>query len=101
MKLSIAYGKSKLARCKKKAIIQLISFRDFFLELANCKKYLVGGLHGRVIGIGVAMLPYFDVTYAADKTVFHLPYAALGQCTEGASGYACRVTSKGTQAVRY
>ena len=57
---------------------------EFITELANCDKLLVAGLNGSVIGIGLTMLPYFDIVYASDKAVFHLPYAKLGQGTEGA-----------------
>ena len=49
----------------------------------NCDKLLVAGLTGSVVGLGVTILPYFDVVYASDKATFHLPYVQLGQSTEG------------------
>ncbi len=52
-------------------------------EVALCDKLLVGGLAGSVAGLGVALLPYLDVVYASDKATFQLPYARLGQSTEG------------------
>lgn len=61
----------------------------------------MAGVHGRVVGIGVAMLPYFDVTYASDKTVFCLPYGYLGQSTEGAVGFASKAGAKGVNAVGF
>lgn len=57
--------------------------REFITELANCDKVLVAGLNGSVVGLGVTMLPYLDVIYASDKSTFYLPYARLGQSTEG------------------
>ena len=60
-----------------------ILFREFITELANCEKIVVGAVFGFVIGLGVAMLPYFDFVYASDTSTFCLPYAILGQTTKG------------------
>ena len=61
----------------------LSTLRDFVLALMDCDKLLVAGLTGSVVGLGVTILPYFDVVYASDKATFHLPYVQLGQSTEG------------------
>lgn len=57
--------------------------KDFVLALVNCDKLLVAGLTGSAVGLGVTILPYFDVVYASDKATFQLPYVQLGQGTEG------------------
>ena len=66
-------------------------FREFITELANCDKFVVGAVSGSVNGLGVGMLLYFDFVCASNTSTFYLPYANLGQPTEGglASAASC------------
>ena len=68
-------------------------FREFITELANCDKLVVGAVFGFVNGLGVAMLPYFDFVYASDTSTFCLPYANLGQTTEGGLALAAKCSN--------
>lgn len=59
--------------------------RKFLGTLARCQKLLMCGLHGDVAGLGVTMLPLFDVVVASDSATFSAPYAQLGCVPEGVS----------------
>lgn len=43
---------------------------------------LIAGVHGHTVGIGVTILPLFDVIYATNKASFATPYAKIGQVPE-------------------
>jgi len=62
-----------------------IAFREFLKSLALFSKPLVAGVHGAAVGLGVTMLPFFDMVFASDKATFYTPYAKLGQVPEGAA----------------
>ena len=51
-------------------------------QLLNCSKILVAAVNGKACGLGVTLLPYFDIVYASDKAEFHLEYSKLGQIPE-------------------
>ena len=53
--------------------------------MATFKKPLVAGVSGRVQGIGVTILPIFDLVLAAYDTTFETAYAKIGQIPEGAT----------------
>ncbi|KAK5640027.1 hypothetical protein RI129_010838 [Pyrocoelia pectoralis] len=59
--------------------------RDFLISLAQFPKLLVAGVHGSAMGLGVTMLPLFDMVFASDSATFSTPYAALGCAAEGAA----------------
>lgn len=50
-------------------------------------KPLVAAVHGKAVGMGVTMLPYFDVVYAADDASFTTPFVRLGLIQELGSSY--------------
>jgi len=60
-----------------------VAFREFLKSLALFSKPLVAGVHGAAVGLGVTMLPFFDMVFASDKATFYTPYAKLGQVPEG------------------
>lgn len=51
--------------------------------LASFPKFIAAGINGSASGIGVTMLPLFDMVLASDKAVFSTPYARLGCVAEG------------------
>lgn len=61
---------------------QLIVSRDFIASIANFKKLLIAGVHGDTVGIGVTILPLFDIIYATNKASFSTPYVKIGQVPE-------------------
>ncbi|XP_046492414.1 uncharacterized protein [Neodiprion pinetum] len=59
--------------------------KEFIKTLANFNKPIVAGIHGAAVGLGVTMLPLFDLVIASDKATFSMPYGQLGQIPEGAA----------------
>lgn len=53
--------------------------------LATYTKPLLCGLRGEVCGIGVTILPYFDVVLACDDVKLSAPYGQIGHFPEGLS----------------
>ena len=50
-------------------------------------KPIIAGVNGSAMGLGVTMLPLFDLVYASDSADFYLPYSRLGQVPEGGATY--------------
>ena len=59
------------------------SIKDLARALATFPKPLIAGVHGPAMGLGVTILPLFDMVFASDKATFYTPYARLGQAPEG------------------
>ena len=59
-----------------------ILFFGPFLQLLDTRQILVAAVNGRASGLGVGLLPYFDIVYASDKADFSLEYARLGHIPE-------------------
>lgn len=60
-------------------------FRKFIESLASFRKTLIAGIHGHVVGLGVTILPLFDLVLANANSTFETPYARLGQIPEACS----------------
>ncbi|XP_037043563.1 chromodomain Y-like protein isoform X1 [Bradysia coprophila] len=60
---------------------------EFILSIAKFQKILIAGVHGHTVGIGVTILPLFDIIYATNKASFATPYANIGQVPENGSAF--------------
>lgn len=60
-----------------------LSVRNFLEALASFPKPLLAGIQGTCSGLGVTMLPLFDVVISSDKSTFDTNYAKIGQIPEG------------------
>lgn len=67
--------------------VSLLPNRDFLKALVQFPKPIIAGVNGNAMGLGVTMLPLFDMVIANDKAEFYLPYAKLGQVPEGGATY--------------
>ncbi len=50
----------------------------FIAALSDCVKPVVACVAGPAVGLGVTLLQYCDLVYAGEKTLFSLPFTALG-----------------------
>ena len=50
-------------------------------------KPLIAGVHGMAVGMGVTLLPHFDLVYASRSARFYLPFARLGLVVEYGSSF--------------
>ncbi len=50
-------------------------------------KPLIAAVHGRAVGMGVTLLPHFDMVYAADNASFLTPFVHLGLVLEFGSSF--------------
>jgi len=55
--------------------------------LKACKKTTIAAVNGPAIGMGVTMLPHFDMVYAADHATFMVPFMRLALGVEYAGSY--------------
>lgn len=56
---------------------------ELFQELIKFPKPLVAAVQGNVSGLGVMLIPLFDITICSDKSVFETNYTKSGQFPEG------------------
>lgn len=55
--------------------------------LLKMQKPLIAAVNGRAVGMGVTLLPYFDMVYASDDATFTTPFVKLGIVMEYGSSY--------------
>ncbi len=56
-------------------------------SLRAIHKPLIAGVQGVAVGMGVTLLPHFDLVYAGERATFLVPFAELGLVVEYASSY--------------
>merc|ERR1712059_68412 len=52
---------------------------------AAVERLVLAAVNGSAIGLGMTILPLFDIVYASDKANFSTFYSRLGQIPEGAA----------------
>ena len=68
---------------RKEAAVQLANgLERLVLALSSFPKLLVAAVNGMAVGLGVTLLPLFDIVYANDKAQFTSFYSRLGQVPE-------------------
>ena len=68
---------------RKEAAVQLANALErLVLALSSFPKLLVAAVNGVAVGLGVTLLPLFDIVYANDKAQFSSFYSRLGQVPE-------------------
>lgn len=55
--------------------------------LLGFSKPLIAAVHGKVVGMGVTLLPFFDLVYASTDATFTTPFVNLGLVLEYSSSY--------------
>ncbi len=56
-------------------------------HLCAFSKPLIAAVHGQAVGMGVTLLPHFDMVYAADDATFLTPFVRLGLVLEFGSSF--------------
>ncbi len=56
-------------------------------HLGTFPKPLIAAVHGQAVGMGVTLLPHFDMVYAADDASFLTPFVRLGLVLEFGSSF--------------
>ena len=60
---------------------------ELHLHLRAFSKPLIAAVHGQAVGMGVTLLPHFDMVYAADDASFLTPFVRLGLVLEFGSSF--------------
>jgi enoyl-CoA hydratase/carnithine racemase len=56
-------------------------------QLLKMQKPILAAVNGRAVGMGVTLLPFFDMVYASDTATFTTPFVKLGIVLEYGSSY--------------
>lgn len=68
---------------KKKSTALANAVKEFLQTLADFPKFIAAAVHGNTVGLGVTMLPLFDMVLSSDKATYSVPYCRLGCIAEG------------------
>lgn len=60
---------------------------EFLKQMHQMTKPIVAAVAGPAVGIGTTMLLHCDLIYAANNSIFALPFSQLGLCPEASSSY--------------
>ncbi len=66
---------------------ELIKVGRLYEPLRKCKKPTIAIVQGHAVGMGVTILPHFDLVYAADHVTFTTPFVKLGLVLEYGSSH--------------
>ena len=66
---------------------ELAKVARLYEPLRACKKPSIAIVQGHCVGMGVTLLPHFDLVYAADHVTFMTPFVKLGLVLEYGSSY--------------
>lgn len=88
--LSLAVRWVRYHYCTLKVLKCFLVLRnsDFIHTLATFKKTLIAGVTGQAIGIGVTILPLFDLVFASESSTFETPYGRIGQVPEACTAFS-------------
>jgi enoyl-CoA hydratase/carnithine racemase len=67
---------------KKSAESLAKAIKNFVKFLLGFPKLLIAAVNGSCSGLGLTLLPFFDIVYASDKAVLRADYPRLGQIPE-------------------
>lgn len=65
----------------------LMKVGRLYEPLRACDKPTIAVVQGHAVGMGVTLLPHFDLVYAADHVTFTTPFVKLGLVLEYGSAY--------------
>jgi enoyl-CoA hydratase/carnithine racemase len=66
---------------------EVVKVARLYQPLRACAKPTIAIVQGHAVGMGVTMLPHFDLVYAADHATFRTPFVQLGLVLEYGSAY--------------
>jgi len=93
--LTFLSSESQVERRRNNASQMAAAVERLVLALVSFPKLLVAAVNGTATGLGMTMLPLFDVVYANDKATFNTFYSRLGQIPEGAASATLGTTRGG------
>lgn len=64
------------------------SVYEIFEALITFPKPLIANIQGNVSGLGVMLLPLFDITFCSDKSIFETDYIKFEKYPEGYSAFS-------------
>ena len=80
--LSLLANDTSMDKQKKSAEALANGIKKLVKTMLTFNKVIVAAVNGRARGLGVTLLPYFDIVYASDKAEFCTDYGRLGQIPE-------------------
>jgi enoyl-CoA hydratase/carnithine racemase len=65
----------------------MTSITEIQHRILEFPKPIICAVNGMAVGMGVTILPYFDMVYAGDESSFHTPFVKIGIVLEYGSSY--------------